>query len=142
MECCTTQCYSAGVAVTTEVSLGFTRLELPRPHQSVFTNSRGTPGVSGLQTVRVKKQVFEHHCPPHFHVIYDVPEGGLMKEVVIAVEKGKRRRGIGRAYQLTFTLNNFLQAYYILFFLFPLLLLFFFFPFSPVETAIVLNRSP
>ncbi|XP_016773341.1 uncharacterized protein LOC107966049 isoform X2 [Apis mellifera] len=123
--------------LTTEVSPGFTRLELPRPHQSVH-QTRGTPGVSGLQPNERRKQVFEHHWPPHFHIIYDVPEGGLMKEVVIAVEKGKRRRGIGRAYQLTFTLNNFLQAYYYtLFFLFPLFFFLFFFfffcSFSPLK---------
>ncbi|OAD52415.1 hypothetical protein WN48_01718 [Eufriesea mexicana] len=30
-------------------------------------------------------------------------------------KKGERRRGIGHTYQLTFTLSNFLQAYYTFF---------------------------
>lgn len=56
---------------------------------------------------------FEHHWALTF--TSSSISGGSMKEVVMARKKGKRRRGIGQAYRLTFTLSDFLQAYYVFF---------------------------
>ncbi|XP_043784880.1 uncharacterized protein LOC122710812 [Apis laboriosa] len=68
---------------------GFHASRTPQTPPKCSPNSRNTR-CQRASTERIKKQVFEHHWPPHFHIIYDVPEGGLMKEVVIAVEKDQK----------------------------------------------------